>query len=353
MTSRTIDSVSGLAPWRERDDFLRLQVDDDGLSVMHLTCLDHILRDVLRAHGVASPLAFLVRPLGLVLSLDRTGLPWLLGQSGGEFDAPRYDSGLEASWVMTTSIVELREVVAALLGSGRVAILRAVRWEADWIPRSPLTNPDWHVLVATALDGGHIRLLDRQPAGTYAEVRDGWWDVSEMAATADRGLAVLEYSVRPASPPSVARLAAESVRLMRPPPVFGCAGKSHGLYAIESLRELLDPTAFSLRDSRYFRLVLRWHLPACIRKYVVGNRRTLGLYARRWVGTEGGAFPHRALDACCSAWETVARAMALAARQPGRQAGNALTARIDAATRAERTVLDELGGLVATQPSHD
>lgn len=335
----------GLAAWREPDEFMRLESDVDGLNPVHLNCLNHCLREVLRGHGVASPLRVLARPLGLALVVDKTLRIWLLGQPELEWDEPRYHAGFAASWRGVRDEARFRETLTEILDSGRVGVLRATRWQVPWLSQAALAPSDWHASVFCGLDGDRIRVVDRQFGGTTTAARDMWVDIAEVVSTIEGGMAFLDYRHLPDQDGQdlVAALVAESAANLGAPPLFPGAGAAFGLDALDQLEILLSGTNFAEVDSRQLRMTLRWHLPSCVRKFVVGNRKVLALAVAAFAGdVDRYAELLALLEADCAAWDRFATATALAARKADNGIGEQLFAALHAVRERESRLLEEL-----------
>lgn len=316
-----ISPGTGLGAWREPVGFMDREADDDGLNPIHLNCLNHCLREVLHGHGVASPLRMLARPLGLLLAVDKTLRIWLLSQAEHEWDAPTYNGGLIASWLPVREH-DVLPTLRSIVDSGRVGVVRATRWRVPWLSQTALAPSDWHASVFCGLDGERIRVVDRQFAGITTAARVLTVEAPAFTETARAGMAFLDYRVEPDSEVGaetdaelVRRLVAESAENLSTTPAFPGAGKSFGADALDQLDVLLSSECFGDIDSRQLRVTLRWHLPSCVRKFVVGSRKVLGLAIQRFADRpDHYAGVLARLDSVCGAWDDFARATALAAR---------------------------------------
>jgi hypothetical protein len=349
----TTQLIPGLDAWREPAEFMDLEADEDGLNPIHLNCLNHCLREVLRGHGVASPLRMLARPLGLQLSVDKTLRIWLLSRAEHEWDAPAYNGGLVARWLPVREH-DFLPILRSIVDSGRVGVVRATRWRVPWLSQTALAPSDWHASVLCALDGDRIRVVDRQFAGTTTAARDLTVEAAAFADTARGGMAFLDYRLEPTGEDDeelVRRLVAESAENLSTTPAFPGAGNSFGTDALDQLETLLSPDCFGEVDSRQLRVTLRWHLPSCVRKFVVGNRTVLGLAIRRFADRpENYAEVLARLESDCVAWDDFARATALAARAADKGIPDTFRAALDRVRDEERLLREALSEAASEAP---
>jgi hypothetical protein len=345
---------SGLPRWVEPADFMRLGADSDGLDPVHLNCLNHCLRDVLLGHGVESPLKLLARPLGLTLVVDKTLRIWLISRAEEEWDDLRYNAGLSARWIPIRTEAGFLGSLAGILDSGRLGIARATRWRVPWQTQSPLAPADWHATLFAALDGDRVRVVDRQYAGSSTAARDMWVDVGQLRSTIAGGVGLLDYRMtdaRQAAGDEVEVLLGESARSLECGPPFPAAGKAYGRDALDQLETLLTGASFAALDSDHLRFMLRWHLPSCIRKFVIGNRKVLGLYIEKnAIGPDRYKPVLACLESGCSAWDEFAKTMALAARRTGREPGPELAESL-ARVRGQEDALTRELHLAAGHPA--
>jgi hypothetical protein len=345
VTTQLTESV-GLDRWTEPERFMDREADADGLNPIYLNCLNHCLREVLHGHGIRSPLRLIARPLGLVLVVDKTLRIWLMSQAEQEWDDPRYNAGLSARWLPVRGEADFRRTLSSIVDSGRVGIARATRWRVPWLSQTALAPSDWHASVFCELDGDRIRVVDRQFAGTTTAARDLRVELADLLPTIEGGMALLDYRLGPEPETGeqlVRRLVEESAANLLTTPAFPGASKAFGIDALDQLEALLSGDCFPEIDSRHLRVTLRWHLPSCIRKFVVGNRTVLALLIRRFAERrESYADLVARLESNRAAWDSFARATALAARAADRGIGPELFAALGRVRQEERLLVEEL-----------
>jgi hypothetical protein len=306
-----------LPPFRRPDEFLGDFRDEAGLSPDHLGCLLHCMRDVLRGHGIAHTVRYIVRPLQVVLSVDPRFRPWLCSAAEEELTCPAFEAGLQATYRWASDIPALCEAVDAMLDAGKPAIVFANRWLVPWQPQSPLAQSEGHASVVVAREGNGLLLVDRQPAGNTTQSRDVHCAAEELSPSIKYGIAVLDYDLaEPGLTPaeqvrSLIRRSAANLAAAPPQPQL----RSRGLDALNTLRLLFSEEVFPRLDSPHLRLSMRWHLGSCIHKYVIGSRVLL----RAYVALDGADIPElpqliEALEASVTAWDMLARSFAYAGR---------------------------------------
>jgi hypothetical protein len=307
-----------LPPFKRPGAFLDDFEDEAGVSPAHLGCLLHCMRDVLRGHGVAQTVRYIVRPIGLVFNVDPRFRPWLSSFAEEELTRPEFENGLLATYHWVDDVDGLREAIDAMLGAGKPAIVFANRWIVPWQAHSPLAQSEGHASVVLAHDANGLHLVDRQPAGNTAHSRDVRVPAAELEPSLRYRMAVLDYRLaEPALTPaeqvrSVLRRSADNLAAAPPQPEL----TSRGLDALATLRLLFSEDACPRLDSPHLRLSMRWHLPACIYKYIVGSRQLLhGYLAADTSELSGKHLLLDALDASCMAWRGLARGFALASKQ--------------------------------------
>lgn len=299
-------------------DFLGDFRDDAGISPANLGCLLHCMRDVLRGHGVAETVPYIVRPLGVGLTVDPRFRPWLCSQAEEELSCPAFERGLRATYQWTTDVRELADAVDAMLDAGKPAIVFANRWLVPWQPQSPLAQSEGHASVIVGRDAaGRFDLVDRQPLGLTTESRDVRIDAEDLEPSVRYGAAVLDYElIEPELDPagqlrSLLSRSAANLASGQPQPQL----RARGLDALSILRLLFSEDAFARLDSPHLRLSMRWHLGSCIHKYVIGSR----LLLRAYLTIDGAGHPATPdligiLDDTVTSWEGLARSFAQAGR---------------------------------------
>ncbi|MDQ7803457.1 hypothetical protein Q5425_06925 [Amycolatopsis sp. A133] len=307
-----------LPEFRRPDAFLDDFRDESGVSPANLGCLLHCVRDVLRGHGVTNTIRYVVRPLQVVLSVDPRFRPWLCSAAEEELSEPAFEHGLRATYRWVDDVAALGDVVDATLAAGKPAIVFANRWLVPWQPQSPLAQSEGHASVVLGRDAGTLHLVDRQPIGDTTESRDVDVELAELAPSVRWGMGVLDYELGPSpSTPaeqvrSVLARSADNLAVGRPQPQL----RSRGLDALATLRLLFSEETFPRLDSRHLRLSMRWHLAACIHKYVIGSRRLLSAYLELDAPElVRGTRLAEVLGESSARWEELARAFAHASRR--------------------------------------
>ncbi|MEU8032765.1 hypothetical protein AB0C13_29710 [Streptomyces sp. NPDC049099] len=328
------ETDGGAAP-RTADDFPAAQ----------LNCLHHCLRDVLRGHRVVAATDQLVQPVGTVFSTDRTFRPWLASPGEQWLTVPEFFGSVRARWHTAWSVDDLRGLVHDEIGRGHVPVLHAHRWRVPWLSATDLLPADYHTMMALGCDGRAVLLADRQPTSTDPVPREHKVRWDDLADTARHGVQVLAYDIGETAVGHGDRHDIDLRALLnlscrnlsgRAPRV---PGMEHGLAAVELLKSFTSPHAAAMLDSKLLRLALRWHLPSCIEKYVVGNRRLFLHFARRHRYLHPQALSTalcRRVEESATAWAALGRSLARSARRDGMAepgVGSALAAVSDAEDR--------------------
>lgn len=339
-----------LPPFHRPDAFLDDFHDEAGVSPANLGCLLHCMRDVLRGHGITQTVCYVVRPLGVVLSVDPRFRPWLCSMAEEELTQPAFEHGLQATYHWTYDIPALSDAIDAMLAAGKPAIVFANRWLVPWQPQSPLAQSEGHASVVVGRSAGGLHLVDRQPVGNTTQSRDVHIGVKELAPSIEYGIALLDYDLTkpPLTPAeqvrSVIRRSADKLAAAPPQPQL----RARGLDALCTLRLLFSADIFPRLDSSHLRLSMRWHLASCIHKYVIGSR----LLLRAYLTVDTTEIPDKpqlidALDASVTVWQHLARSFAQASRHGlvGRTVD--LPKAIKAAEAADNTLVGALRDAVS------
>ncbi|GAA2679486.1 hypothetical protein [Streptomyces lunalinharesii] len=342
----------------------------DDFPAARLNCLHHCLRDVLWGHGVAAATDQLVQPVGTVFSIDRAFRPWLASPGEQWLTVPEFFGSVRAQWHAAWTVDDLRGRVREEIERGHVPILHAHRWRVPWLSGTDLLPADYHTMMALGCDGRAVLLADRQPTSIDPVPREHRVRWDDLTDTARRGVQVLAYDIGEAAVVDGDRhdvdlhaLLSLSCRNLggRVPQV---PGMEHGVAAVELLKSFASAHAAAMLDSKLLRLALRWHLPSCIDKYVVGNRRLFlhFVHRHRYLHPQAlsPALCHR-VEESATAWAVVGRSLARSARRDGMTEPDVASSLADVADADRRllaamtTARDLLGDPPppARPPAHD
>jgi hypothetical protein len=306
----------------------------DNFPAARLNCMHHCLRNVLWGHGVVAATDQLVQPVGTVFSIDRAFRPWLASPGEQWLTTPTFFGSVRAQWRTAWSVDDLRGRVHEEIRRGHVPILYAHRWQVPWLSGTELLPDDYHTMMALGCDERGVLLADRQPTNTDPLPREHQISWDNLADTAQCGVQVLAYDIGGAADGDphefdLHALLSLSCRNLasRVPPT---PGMEHGVAAVELLESFTAPRTAAMLDSKILRLALRWHLPSCIQKYIVGNRRLFLHFVHRHRYLQPRALSVslcREVEESATAWTTLGRALARSARREGmaeRDVGSAL-----------------------------
>lgn len=268
--------------------WLENRTDSNGLDGWWLSCLHHLMRDVLLYHRIDHPLRILFRPLHLVFFVDKNCYPWLWDGPEEEFLAPRFNQGVQGRWRPEETVSAAVKGVSDYLESGRIPLFYCEWFHVPFNPHYQKLRGNLH--AAAILDyrrsDEQWYIVDRSALPSSRgglENGRGWVSLEHLQAAIDGNFAWLDYSIDVPTRPWAQECRAilqESVQAMRQGHLLATPNSDHGFQAIFALRHFLCTLGQAELAAPHFRYVLGWHLPPCIRKYVIGQRRVLHLILR-------------------------------------------------------------------------
>jgi hypothetical protein len=272
-------------PW------LQERVDAQGLDGWWLPCLHHLFRDVLRYHNVRTPLYVLFRPMHLVYFVDKNRYPWLWDGAAEDFSYPQFNQGVTARWqeAQILGCADLldaaRAQIAECLSSGRIPIIHLEWFHVPFTTHFGKLRGNLHavaVLDYQSADDSFF-IVDRTALpltrGGFEKDR-GWIQVESLRTAIQEDFAWLDYHIDSPKRPwrkELQTLLYDSVVFMRGGNKFTTSHSDHGFQAIHGFAHFIETLQNDELETTRISTILRWHLPPCIRKFVIGQRQVLNV----------------------------------------------------------------------------
>jgi len=210
---------------------------------------------------------------------------WMWDGPQEEFSAPIFNQGVSAIWHNGSTVELARHCIHTQLQLKKVPVVRLEWFHVRHSPHYHRARMNLHVMAVLDYNPSDdaIFVVDRTAVplsfGGLSNSR-GWIKLNSLERAIERGFGVLEYKL--AHP--LAPWPEELIEILRCSisTMLGAEGvydnsKDHGLYAIDGLMWLLKSATEQEVSNGRMKQVLGWHLPGCIRKFVIGTRQMLRL----------------------------------------------------------------------------
>lgn len=350
MNSKSSSYEPTTFPW------LQERVDAQGLDGWWIPCLHHIFRDALLYHGFSSPLHALFRPPHLVFWVDKNLYPWLWEGPEEEFSQPRFNQGVSAQWRHEDDPEQACLRIQECLASGRIPIIRLEWFHVPFNPSYKKLRGFLHAIAV--LDYRHedrmLYILDRSPLpasrGGFEKKDQGWIPLASLEDAIREEFSWFDYKIEEATAPwqtELRSLLLASVTIMREGHRISTASSDHGLYAIRGFTHFIDTLDSSQLATNLYRFFLRWHLPPCIRKYILGQKKFLHLILSELPGQYGSlvAQAQALLTQTMELWDQVAASLYLLGYKDTKECRTKLGEQIANLSKLEEKLTDAIEAL--------
>ncbi len=271
----------------EREAFPLLQdrIDAQGLDGWWLPCMHHLFRDVLRYHHAASPLHVLFRPLHLVFFVDKNSYPWLWDGPEEEFLHPEFNQGVNGHWQVEYRVEEACQSIQKCLDEGRIPLIHLEWFHVPFATQYGKMRGNLHAVAVLDYhqENEALYIVDRTalPASHGGFEKDrGWVPVASLRSAILEDFGWFDYHLEKTMVTwqvELRTLLLKSAFLMREGHQLSTSSSDHGLQAMRGFTYFIQSLTEAEIATKRCRTILYWHLPPCIRKFIVGQRQVLNL----------------------------------------------------------------------------